>query len=207
MGDRRSRAGNNFLHPAFTSSGKNSPPLEEYRRSRGGGYGSPPAWGRAAQPEGVKGTSVCFWATLPTASGPPRPRRGTKKSFGYVFDSRMHHQKIQTKNLLGLIPPHGIRLHCRIGCAIAVVATGPVCPVLSRWVFNNDNGSSANCASNCANNCGNNVRNNADFRSTMFGSVAPLEGNNFVSKDKVWLTCRTKCIRHFSGIAQKTVSV
>ena len=28
------------------------------------------------------------------------------------------------KNLLGLIPPHGIRLHCRIGCAVAVVWRG-----------------------------------------------------------------------------------
>ena len=29
------------------------------------------------------------------------------------------------------------------------------------------------------------------------------EGNNFEQKDKVWLTCRTKCIEHFSGIKKR----
>ena len=43
---------------------------------------------------------------------------------------------------------------------------------VSRWVFNNSNSSSSDCADNCANNCGNNVRNNSDFRSGVFGAVA-----------------------------------
>jgi len=45
-------------------------------------------------------------------------------------------------------------------------------PVLSRWVFHRDYGSSDGCASNCAANCGYYVRDRADFRSAMFGSVA-----------------------------------
>lgn len=45
-------------------------------------------------------------------------------------------------------------------------------PVLSRWVFAYAAGSSSNCASYCARDCGDYVRASADFRSSMFGSVA-----------------------------------
>ena len=51
---------------------------------------------------------------------------------------------------------------------------------VSRWVFNNSNSSLDECARNCANNCGNNARNNSALRAGLFGSVAPLKGNNFV---------------------------
>ena len=65
-------------------------------------------------------------------------------------------------------------------------------PMSSLWAFSYVYGSAAHCASACANACGLYVRSDAALRSGLFGSVAPLQGNNFERKDKVWLTCRTK---------------
>ena len=68
----------------------------------------------------------------------------------------------------------------RIGCTVAYSwGTWLFFAVSSLWVFNNSN---SNCASNCANNCGNNFRNNIALRRGLFGSVAPLKGDNFVIK-------------------------
>ena len=68
-------------------------------------------------------------------------------------------------------------------------------------MFNNSN-SASNCASNCTNDCANNAQNNAALRVGLFGSIAPLQGNNF-GKDKVWLTCGTKCRNTFQIRFQK----
>ena len=45
-------------------------------------------------------------------------------------------------------------------------------PMSSLWVFHNDYGSAANCASHCTLYCGIHARNNAALRSGLFGSVA-----------------------------------
>ena len=64
------------------------------------------------------------------------------------------------------------------------------------WVFNNDNGSAANCAQNCANNCANNAENNSDFRGALFSGSGSFW-------DKVLPTCGTKCYGHFSDVTTK----
>ena len=46
-------------------------------------------------------------------------------------------------------------------------------PVASLWVFHNDRGSAASCASNCTSYCGYNARLNEALRVGLFGSVAP----------------------------------
>ena len=53
-------------------------------------------------------------------------------------------------------------------------------PALSLWAFYNDSGSAGLCAGICAYYCGNYVRIASALRAGLFGSVAPLKGNNFV---------------------------
>ena len=113
--------------------------------------------------------------------------------------------KDSTKNLLGMVPPYGTGLHRRNRLCDGCCEAWGV-PVASLWVFNNDNGSAASCASKCTNNCGNNARNNEALRVGLFGSVAPLERYNRDQRIKVWQTCWTKCIGTFQ-ISTTTISV
>jgi hypothetical protein len=116
-----------------------------------------------------------------------------------VFEHKNTSSKDFTMNLLGMVPPYGTGLHRRNRlCDGCCVAWG--FPVASLWVFNNDNGSAASCASNCTNNCGNNARNNEALRVGLFGSVAPLERYNRDQRDQSLANLQDKVHWHFSGI-------
>lgn len=73
------------------------------------------------------------------------------------------------------------------------------------WVFHSDLGSSALCASDCAVVCGDYVRSNADFRSSLFGSVAP-QPETSVSKPETILKQKFKGI-DLAELAGKSVEL